>query len=139
MRSIRSFLMVSFVSIALGGLASGCAMDVGPEEEELAADIGPEVEAPEGAVAEAGEAQDTTDEAVAPDETAVKGEDGTSSARENGDWCHAVCNNDRTYAGPNVTTNCNGWGDMVCAHRGTTLFQAFWCKFGDCWVDVVLW
>ncbi len=141
MRSIRSLLMVSFLSMALASLASGCAMDAAAEGEELDPEVavGDEVGAPEEAVDEIAGAQDVTDVAVAPGEAAVKGEPGETSARENGDWCHANCYNDRTYAGPNVTANCNGWGDMVCAHRGTTLFRAFWCKFGDCWVDVVLW
>ncbi len=141
MRSIRSFLMISTVSMALAGLASGCAMDAAAEGEELdaEADIGPELQAPEEAVDETGEAQESADVAEAPDETAVTGKpDSTSSARENGDWCHAVCNNDKTYAGPNVTTDCTGWSHTVCSNRGTTLFQAFWCRPGDCHIDVIL-
>jgi hypothetical protein len=47
-------------------------------------------------------------------------------ARENGDWCFAWCNNGYIYAGPNVTTNCTGWAEMVCRHRGTTLYNAYW-------------
>ena len=146
MRSVRSFLMISVLSMSLAALASGCAMDVAAEEERgFEADI--EVGAPEEAIDETGEAQDTTDVAEAPDdvggapdETAATGKpvSDTSSARENGDWCHAVCNNEKTYAGPNVTANCTEWAHMVCHHRNTTLFQAFWCKPGQCGIDVIL-
>jgi len=138
MRSIRSFMMVSFLSIALAGLATGCAMDAAADEElDAEADI--EVGTPEEAIDENGEAEETTEVAEAPDEAAVKGKPGdTSSARENGDWCHAVCNNEKTYAGPNVTANCTEWAHMVCHNRSTTLFQAFWCKPGECGIDVIL-
>lgn len=138
MRSIRSFLMVSFVSMSLAGLATGCAMDAAADEE-LDAEAETEVAAPEGASDEIGGAEDTTEEAGAPDEAAVTGKPGdTSSARENGDWCHANCFNEKVYAGPNVTANCTEWGHLVCHNRNTTLFQAFWCKPGQCAIDVIL-
>ncbi|AFE05343.1 hypothetical protein COCOR_03631 [Corallococcus coralloides DSM 2259] len=47
-------------------------------------------------------------------------------ARQNGDWCYATCNNRFVYAGPNVTQNCTEWGQMVCSHRGTSLWYAQW-------------
>jgi hypothetical protein len=146
MRSFRSFLMVSFVSMALAGLAAGCAMDVPAEGEE---ELGPEAEASEEALDEAGEAGETTDVAAAPDQPAdVAGApdqaaDGakpanTSSAREDGSWCHAWCYNGYVYAGPNVTQNCTGWADMVCRHRNTSLYNAYWCYPGVCWIDFIL-
>jgi hypothetical protein len=135
MRSTRSFLMVSFVSMALAGMA-GCAMDVPPEGEE---ELGPEAEAPDESIDEAGEAEQTTDLAEARDEVAGASRSGeTSSAREDGSWCHAWCYNGYVYAGPDVTKNCTGWSEMVCRHRNTSLYNAYWCYPGVCWIDVIL-
>jgi hypothetical protein len=135
--------MVSFVSMALAGLASGCAMDVPPEGEE---ELGPEAEAPEEVIDEAGEVEEIADVAEAPDEVTEAPDEAaevakpgdTSSARENGDWCHAWCESGYVYAGPDVSANCNSWADMVCRHRGTSLYNAYWCKPWYCHIDFLV-
>jgi hypothetical protein len=135
MRTTRSFLMVSFVSMALAGMAA-CAMDVPPEGEE---ELGPEAEAPDESIDEAGEAEETTELAEAHDEVADVTKHGdTPSARENGDWCHAWCWNGYVYAGPDVSQNCTGWADMVCRHRNTSLYNAYWCKPWSCHIDFLV-
>lgn len=119
MRSIRSSMVISFVSMALMGLASGCAMDAPPDGQEE--ELGPGES----------EADPESDGVAEPDP-------GTSSANSYGEWCHAWCWNDVVYAGADVTKNCASWADMVCRHRNTSLYDAYWCLPHGCRVDVIL-
>ncbi len=82
------------------------------------------------------EEDDAAAEAAA---AAAKGDGNESEARENGDWCHAKCGfADIVYAGPNVTTNCHGWGHIVCHHRSSELVNAYWCAPLQCRIDAIL-
>ena len=135
MRSIRSSTMISLVSMALMGLAPGCATDAPDGEEDLA----PAAEEAEAATDQ--EAPDeVTGEALAGPESdgAAKPDPGTSSANSYGEWCHAWCWNNVVYAGADVTKNCASWADMVCQHRNTVLYDAYWCLPNACRVDVIL-
>ncbi len=134
MRSIRSSMMIAFVSMALMGLAPGCAMDATLDgQEELGAAAEDTQAAPDQA------AEEAPGQAEADQESAgVAVSDPTSSANEYGEWCHAWCWNNVIYAGADVTKNCASWADMVCRHRNTVLYDAYWCLQGACHYDVIL-
>jgi hypothetical protein len=46
--------------------------------------------------------------------------------------------NNVVYAGADVTKNCASWADMVCRHRNTVLYDAYWCLPNGRRVDVIL-
>lgn len=120
MRRVVSLIPVSLFSMVWLALAPGCAMDEeGGPEDELAEEV-PEDVPPE-------------------EEGAASKGDGTSMARENGDWCHARCSfANIVYAGPNVTRNCHDWGHIVCHNRSSELVNAYWCAPLQCRIDAIL-
>ncbi|MCP3140549.1 hypothetical protein [Pyxidicoccus xibeiensis] len=66
------------------------------------------------------------EESMEPAEVAQEDLASQEQGAHNGQWCFSNCYNGLIYAGPNVTQNCTSWAEMVCRHRGTTLFNAYW-------------
>ncbi len=146
MRRVVSLVPLSLLSMAWLALAPGCAMDAeeGLEDELTAAEAPDEAvdeSAPEAAVGDDVEAAaaEEDDAAAEAEAAATKGDGNESEARENGDWCHARCNQANiVYAGPDVTRNCHDWGHTVCHHRFAELDNAWWCAPLHCRIDLIL-
>ncbi len=113
-------------------------MDAPPDGQEE--ELGPAAEEARAATDQAEAPEEVTGEAQADQEShgVTKPDPNTSSANSYGEWCHAWCWNNVVYAGADVTKNCASWADMVCRHRNTSLYDAYWCLPHACRIDVIL-